>query len=112
MRQVNEEVKALAEYVIPITDRVAQIDVHVLEQELHFERVQRIYEIKPLDTRWLQAELAAFEERGALVDEELAEAIALTQTALREATLPKDQAEWNHIAPLLEANRHQAPAVS
>ncbi|MEO0985192.1 MAG: adenylate/guanylate cyclase domain-containing protein [Cyanobacteria bacterium J06639_14] len=103
LRQVNEEVTALAEYVIPITDRVAQIDVHVLEQELHFERVQRLYEIEPLDNNRIQAELMAFEERGELVDEELAEAIALTKTALKEATLPTAQAEWNHIAPLLEA---------
>ncbi|MEM9003813.1 MAG: adenylate/guanylate cyclase domain-containing protein [Cyanobacteria bacterium P01_F01_bin.86] len=103
LRQVNEEVTALAEYVIPITDRVAQIDVHVLEQELHFERVQRLYEIEPLDNNRIQAELMAFEERGELVDEELAEAIALTKTALKEVTLPTAQAEWNHIAPLLEA---------
>ena len=103
LRQVNEEITALADYVIPITDRVAQVDVHVLEQELHFERVQRLYEIEPLDTRRIQTELQAFEERGALVDEEIAAAIALAKAAIREVKIPQDQEEWTRIKPLLEA---------
>ena len=109
LRQVNEEVIALAEYVIPITDRVAQIDVHALEQELHFERVQKLYEIEPLDQRRIQAELAAFTERGELVDIEIAEAIALAHTALATDTLPQNQAEWQRIHPQLEeiAAEHQ-----
>ncbi|MEM9769567.1 MAG: hypothetical protein AAF892_17025, partial [Cyanobacteria bacterium P01_D01_bin.71] len=102
LRQVNEEITALAEYVIPITDEVAAIDVHALEQELHFERVQKLYEMEPLDLDHIARELAAFEARGKLVDEEIAEAIALSKTALEEATLSHDREEWSRIEPMLE----------
>ncbi|NER80211.1 MAG: HAMP domain-containing protein [Leptolyngbya sp. SIO1D8] len=103
LRQVNKEIINLADYAIPITDRVAQIDVHVLEQELHFERVQTLYEIDPLDRTRVQAELTAFAELGEQVDEEMATAIALTRTAIREAQLPQAQAEWRRIEPQLVA---------
>lgn len=102
LQKVNEEVTALAEYVIPITDRVAAIDVHALEQELHFERVQKLYETEPINLEPIKRELAAFEKRGALVDEEIAAAIALSQTALTTARLSSNQAEWGHIEPMLE----------
>ncbi|NEQ46731.1 MAG: HAMP domain-containing protein [Leptolyngbya sp. SIOISBB] len=102
LRQVNEEVTALAEYVIPITDRVAAVDVHALEQELHFERVQKLYEIEPLNTERIAQELIAFESRGELVDAEIAAAIVLSQTALKESGQSRHQAEWEYIEPLLE----------
>ncbi|MEM6255772.1 MAG: adenylate/guanylate cyclase domain-containing protein [Cyanobacteria bacterium P01_D01_bin.156] len=101
--QVNEEIINLADYALPITDRVAQIDVHVLEQELHFERVQTLYEIEPLDEERLQSELAGFMERGQQVDEEIETAIALVQTAIDEATIPEVKAKWQSIAPRLMA---------
>ena len=110
LRQVNEEIINLADYALPITDRVAQIDVHVLEQELHFERVQTLYEIEPLNGERLQSELMGFAERGQQVDGEIAAAIALVQTAIDETTLPQAKAEWQRIAPRLRAieTEHQA----
>ena len=71
LRRVNHEITALADYILPITDEVAEIDVHALEQELHFERVQKLYEIEPLDEAAIATEIVLFEERGDLVDEEL-----------------------------------------
>lgn len=101
LKQVNEEIEVLAEYVIPITDQVAQIDVHVLEQELHFERIQKIYEIEPLDEVALRQEMAMFEHRGKLVDQELATVIAQTETALAETSIPTHQQVWSQIGPRL-----------
>ena len=82
LRQVKDEIVVLAEYIIPITEQVALVDVHVLEQELHFERVQTLYTITPINTERIEEELTLFEERGVLVDQELAIAIEHTETAL------------------------------
>lgn len=103
LRKVNTEITVLSDYVIPITNQVAKVDVHVLEQELHFERVQKLYEIEPPDSDQIQAELDGFEHRGELVDQEIATAVTLAQTALNQAQLPQNKAEWRDIEPLLEA---------
>lgn len=111
LRQVSLEITALAEYVIPITDRVAQVDVHALEQELHFERVQKLYEIEPLDRDRIQAEIAAFEERNDQVDAEIAAAIALAKEALATAELPQNRTEWHHRADVGN-HRDRAPRTA
>ena len=82
LRQVKHEIVVLAEYIIPLTEQVALVDVHVLEQELHFERVQTLYAMQPINSTSIDTELALFEERGQLVDEELAIAIEHIEAAL------------------------------
>ncbi len=103
LRQVNAEITDLAQYTIPITDRVAQIDVHALEQELHFERVQKLYEIAPRDGRRIRAEIQAFEKLDGQINQEIADAIAMAKVALKEAKLDQDRAEWKRIEPMLES---------
>ncbi|NEQ51871.1 MAG: HAMP domain-containing protein [Leptolyngbya sp. SIO3F4] len=102
LRRVNEEIINLADYAIPITDRVAQIDVHVLEQELHFERIQTLYEVTSPNLESLELELAGFTNRGEQVERELEAAIALAQTAIQKATLSEYQTEWQQLKPKLE----------
>ena len=103
LRKVNAEITDLAQYTIPITDRIAQIDVHALEQELHFERVLKLYEQDPLDQRRIHTEVAELEKLDQRVNQELADAIALTKIAIEESKLAKDQAEWEEITPMLES---------
>lgn len=95
LRQVNNEIKVLADYTIPITDRVARIDIHALEQELLFERVQTLYQMEPLNQQQIQAEIKEFERFGQLVDDEIAAAINLAQTPAI------NRADWHHIQPQL-----------
>ena len=44
IRQVNHELIDIAHYLAPLTENLAEINVHVLEQEIHFERMFRSYE--------------------------------------------------------------------
>ena len=62
--EVNEEVIDLAEYIIPVTDTVSLIDVYVLEQELHLERLIKQLETETPDTAHIQQEFKLFEEKG------------------------------------------------
>lgn len=110
LRRVNHEITALADYILPITDEVAEIDVHALEQELHFERVQKRYEIEPLDAEAIATELALFEKRGERVDEALLFAEDLTEKAQNDPALAATHETWATVLPLLKdiEQAHQA----
>ncbi|MEM9213729.1 MAG: adenylate/guanylate cyclase domain-containing protein [Cyanobacteria bacterium P01_F01_bin.150] len=101
---VNYELIDIAVYLTPLTEYVAEVNVHALEQEIHFERMVRAYESvgpEPLDSAYIEAELAKFEERGHWVDEEIQAAIALTQTALANTHTVQNQVEFAQFLPLL-----------
>ncbi len=103
LRRVNHEITALADYILPITDEVAEIDVHALEQELHFERVQRLYETEPIALDLIAAEIDRFEARGDRVDEELLTALSLITQAENHPNLQTTPTTWATIQPLLKA---------
>ncbi|NET10056.1 MAG: HAMP domain-containing protein [Symploca sp. SIO2B6] len=86
LRQVSEEIETLANYIIPITDKVARIDVHALEQELLFERILKHYEATTVNPAKIAAEIAEFEERNAAVDAEIIEGEELIETAIAHIT--------------------------
>ena len=69
IRQVNNELINIAEYLTPLTEHVAKVNVHALEQEIHFERMNRLYETEPIDFAKIEAERAIFEERGLINSE-------------------------------------------
>ncbi|MEO0535718.1 MAG: adenylate/guanylate cyclase domain-containing protein [Cyanobacteria bacterium P01_A01_bin.123] len=117
LRRVNEEITALADYALPITDLVAEVDVHALEQELHFERIQYLYEIEPPPLTQIRSEKQKFENRGEAVDQELRDAIELTQLALAQPQITTHRDEWAKVAPMLteieaEHQRFQSHAVT
>ncbi|NET10057.1 MAG: HAMP domain-containing protein, partial [Symploca sp. SIO2B6] len=99
---VNNELIDLSQYLTPLTEDVAQINVHALEQEIHYERVLRLLTRDDSDPALIASELAQFEERGQLVDQELEEAIALAQAGIKNATQPQDVLEFARVEPLLE----------
>lgn len=108
LRRVNDEIAGIADYVIPITDLVAEIDVHALEQELLFERILKLYETEPpagqalRHRRHIFMELQQFEQRGQRVDQELAKAEALMKTAIANAHLATNRQEWLKLEPRIE----------
>ena len=99
---VNNELFDLANYLTTLNERVAVINIHALEQEIHYERAVRLLETEPVDLALVEAELAKFEERGILVDEDLEAAIALAEVAVQNATRAEDVVEFARIRPLLE----------
>ncbi|NER25256.1 MAG: HAMP domain-containing protein [Symploca sp. SIO1C2] len=100
--QVNDELIDIAEYITPVTEQVAKVNVHVLEQQLHFERVLRFYETEPVNLKQVEQELVNFEERGRLVDQEIEQAIALSQEAIEAARKTQNLIEFARLEPLLE----------
>ena len=107
--QVKDELTDIADYITPVTERVAIVNVHVLEQQINFERVRRFYETEPVELEQVKRELLNFEERGRLIDQEIEQAIALSQKAVEAAKETQNLIEFARLEPLLEIleNDHQ-----
>ncbi|MGD1936455.1 MAG: adenylate/guanylate cyclase domain-containing protein [Cyanophyceae cyanobacterium] len=82
LRRVSEEIGDMADYIIPLTNRVAAVDIHALEQEVLFERMLKHYEIEPVDEKLIAEELAEFGDRSEEVEREFKEIDELAQKAL------------------------------
>jgi len=60
--------------VIPAAGRIDLVDVHALEQEIHLERMLRLYETEPVDVEKADRQRERFKELGRDVDAELGKA--------------------------------------
>ncbi|MDM8522883.1 adenylate/guanylate cyclase domain-containing protein [Desulfococcaceae bacterium HSG8] len=103
LSRANERVADLTRYLIPITDIINIVDVHVLEQEIHLEHIMRLYEIEPLDKEHLARESEQFEDRGTKVDEELLKAIQLARDAIQHAKETEDRGIFARSEPFMES---------
>ncbi|MGP1386367.1 MAG: adenylate/guanylate cyclase domain-containing protein [Thainema sp.] len=102
IKRVNDELIDIAEYLTTLTEAVAAINIHVLEQEIHFERVLQQYEMDTPNPIQIQQEIDEFEQRGQQVDQDIEHAIALAQTAVENGRTTEDVIEFARIQPLLE----------
>ncbi|MEC4802955.1 MAG: adenylate/guanylate cyclase domain-containing protein [Jaaginema sp. PMC 1079.18] len=107
LRLVNQEIATLAEYIIPITDKVAQIDVHSLEQERLLERILRHYESNSGDRDSIAAELAEFRQRDRAVDGEVREGEVLIDRAIADNSDPHTQNKLEFLRQQLIAVEQQ-----
>ena len=99
--QVTKELVDIAKYITPIGEKVTTINVRVLRQEIHFERILRYYEEDSVERDSIDRELKKFEELGTLVDVKLAEAVSLSEDAIKDARKIEDAVEFARLQPLL-----------
>ncbi|MEA5469678.1 adenylate/guanylate cyclase domain-containing protein [Spirulina sp. 06S082] len=102
LRQVQKEIHSLSEYTIPLTNLVAEIDIHVLKQHFHLHRIVRFYEIEPFDRQSITEEIREFKQRGDRVDEELESANNLIKIGLTDLQLPTTRKEFSRLNPILD----------
>ncbi|MEM8641068.1 MAG: hypothetical protein AAGG51_19985 [Cyanobacteria bacterium P01_G01_bin.54] len=102
MRRVNQNVLALAEYTAPLKKHIASINIHALEQEVHFERMLRILEMETIDTEHFEREQQRFASLGTLVDQELESALELAATAIANASDSSTLVRFAQLRPWLE----------
>ena len=109
IERVNDELIDIAEYMTKLTAHSANINIHVLEQEIHLERMFRFYETEPLDTKKIKIELDAFEQRNEFVAREITEAIALSQQAVQQARIPEYIINFARLEPMFQdlGEQHQ-----
>lgn len=103
LRQVSQEIEGLAEYIIPITNAVAQVDIHTLEQEVLFERILKHYAIAPPDMLKIGREISEFERYNRVVYAELRAATQQIENAIAHLVDTEQRAELSALVPKLQA---------
>lgn len=101
MTQVNDDMVDIAHYITPLENHVAEVDMYALEQEIHFERILRLYEIKPLDDEKISLEMERYDYFGDLVDKEIEKTISISEEALRTSHIIYDLIEFARLEPML-----------
>ncbi|MCB1323490.1 MAG: hypothetical protein KDK34_24745, partial [Leptospiraceae bacterium] len=101
-RLVSKELDALSEIYIPLTESVESIDAHVLEQQVHFNRVFRMYETYPRNYDSIETELVGFQARSDHIADQLSIAHELIQMGITEENPVIDQVELARAQVMLE----------
>ena len=112
--RVNSELKVVLEHEVPITELIAQITVHKLEQTSLFERALRHAEIAvhdrqadSEDARRLEEAKARFSEITVRINEEIATATRMSMDAQQSAQSEEMGAELRRIEALLTSLRQE-----
>ncbi len=101
LNQVKNEMVNLTEYIIPIADTVALVDIHILEQKVHLSRKIRLLSTKPLDEKRIKYENEQVTQRREEIYEELSTTIDLVHKAAHDRQNEKNKAEMEKIEALL-----------
>lgn len=128
IRSIGFEIEAIAERDMPLVEAITQIEVHQLEQSIHFERILRLEITDHVKEGALEHEIEAFEELAKKVDEELiaaeeliivdleadhiseAEKVELNNVLTQIRTLEKEHADYDHEAEAVFAAYKQGMA--
>ncbi|MEM1203652.1 MAG: adenylate/guanylate cyclase domain-containing protein [Acidobacteriota bacterium] len=97
MGRVSADLDLVAEAFVPISGKVAEADVEVLEQELLLERMLRRFDRGEVDTAAIEDEIRRFEELQGHVDRDLNAAIQLAEQSMVMATEDEDIATLTAI---------------
>ncbi|NES82385.1 MAG: HAMP domain-containing protein [Moorea sp. SIO2B7] len=101
MRRVNNEVVYLANYITSIEKNIATVNVHALQQEIHFERILRLYKIEPLSKKKIALEIENFKILGKLVEQEIEEAINLSNQATTNSNIVRNIIGFARLKPVM-----------
>lgn len=102
LRLVKQEIDSLSAHTIPLTNLVAEINIHILKQQFHLHRIFRLYEIEIIDRQRIDAEMEKFEVRGDRVDKELEKASSAIDLALKDVRLLPTREKFSRLQPILE----------
>jgi len=79
--RITVELDLLSHVFLPLSEQVAAVEAHALEQEIQLERLRLLYDRTPHDESAIETALAAFERYGTALDAELS-----ATTVLLDAT--------------------------
>ncbi|RLJ17808.1 methyl-accepting chemotaxis protein [bacterium endosymbiont of Escarpia laminata] len=105
MTQIGNELDAIAEQDIPMTENLTAITEHQLEQAIHFERAMRFGELLEQEDNAaarFKAEIAAFDKFSKQVDGEIQAGERLAEAAKAKARSEEDAKEFEHIDQALK----------
>ena len=101
--RVQNQVDAIANYYVPINGAISGIDVHVLEQEIHIERLKSLYLSDRENTSAIRREQRGFRERDEQIDVAVAATLEQIRRGLQSEGEEIDKIQLARLEPMLEA---------
>lgn len=99
--QERDEVTDLTENLVPITGALSNIGIHLLEQEVHFERALRLIQGGFRQDQHVDREIRKFETLGRIVDSEVEQATQSIGRKLETSRLIEDAIALARLEPVL-----------
>ncbi|MDP3164967.1 MAG: HAMP domain-containing protein, partial [Hydrogenophaga sp.] len=90
--QLNNQVRALADYYLPLQQQVASVEILIRQQIVHMERVMAGMEVARPDPEFLAAESNGFDMRGVNADQIVDSSLRMLGEAEAEKGIELDRA--------------------
>ena len=90
-RQLNNQVRALADYYLPLQQQVASVEILIRQQIVHMERVMAGMEVVRPDPEFLAAESNGFDMRGVNADQIVDSSLRMLGEAEAEKAIELDR---------------------
>jgi hypothetical protein len=71
VKTVSDEIIDVDEWIVPVDDSISAIELHSLIEEVHIQRVLRLYEAKPTNQVAIAKELKFFQDRSKQITDEI-----------------------------------------
>ncbi|ODU04783.1 MAG: adenylate/guanylate cyclase [Thiobacillus sp. SCN 63-1177] len=107
-RQLNNQVRALSDYYLPLQQQVASVEILVRDQMVHMERVMAGMEVAKPDPEFLAKESNAFDMRGINADQIIDSSLRMLAEAEAEKSIALDRvtlAVLGKELPLIQTTR-------
>jgi adenylate cyclase len=115
LRKVNNIVRVLSEYYIPLEQRTAQIDIKLRGEIIHLEKLLLLLQLKRADAGAIEAELGLFEQRGDEVEQQVLAAAGLVEQGLARTDIQIDRLEFSllskELPDIIQAHKHLRKTV-
>lgn len=105
MDGIGDEIVAIAEQDIPLTESVTKVTIHQLEQAINFERLLRYGEEMQSNESMLpnfKKAVASFDKHSDIVNKSIKHGEELSHKAIEEAHSEKDKKEFQHVLSILK----------
>ncbi|MBI3431782.1 MAG: HAMP domain-containing protein [Hydrogenophilales bacterium] len=107
-RQLNNQVRALSDYYLPLQQQVASVEILIRDQMVHMERVMAGMEVAKPDPEYLAKESNAFDMRGINADQIIDSSLRMLAEAEAEKGIALDRvtlAVLGKELPLIQTTR-------
>ncbi len=102
LRQASNEADAVAHYFMPLTNRISGVQADLLQQEVIVQRILHDFDAPKVHDQSIDAHVAEFKDYGARVDDKIAEAVKLVETALAATADEPGRAEMIRVTSLIQ----------
>ncbi len=98
---IKHELMDLSQYTIPIIDTVSLMRVHILEQEIHLQRLFKYYEQVPVKIQKIEDESQKYRTLAATVNKEQKKAQQLASDGKDNAQIISDAGIYQNVSHVL-----------